>query len=248
MKFDGKTVKTVAVLYAPAEGNARVDGDSDAYFYSKKCNNKDYFALADFSKAANLNLYRKAYAKLVNKNSPQLYLITFTGKLSLSYTSSFGHLGWLRAQFIIKNIDSVKPLYLKYRLPDHDADAPVLSTGNSLRMTNDNFMFALLAVRNESYKVNYLLTDNTQIRIDGKLLDNNELTQISNSEKQGEFRIRVSKITVDRNQWIIRGTITNKVEEKTVKRLNYDNKFLLQKDNSWKLISSTITEMPFYEN
>jgi hypothetical protein len=118
-----------------------------------------------------------------------LYLITFTGKLSLSYTPSYGHLGWLRAQFIIKNIDSVKPINLKYSLPDQDANAPVSSTGNSLRGTNVDFLFSLLAARNEGYKFNYLLSDNTQIRIGGKLLDNNELTQISNSEKRGDLCI-----------------------------------------------------------
>lgn len=243
-KYDGKVIHTTAILYIPQSVSGSIDG-GDEFFYSGKCNNTDYFAIPDFSETEGKSLISKASKRLSNKNSPELFSITFTGKISVSLTPYYGHLGWSRAEIRVDKIESANLIKSKYALPDTESPAPILETGISLRTINVLLLFHFFGRESNSYRLDTpnlenLLPGDTKITFNGKLVKNTNFLEL----KDGELIVRTGEVNKNNFEWRVRGIVENKLENNKTKKLKYDNKFILQENNFWKLISSSIWEIP----
>lgn len=238
--YDEKVVITTAVLYSSPDGEPRVDGGSDDFFYLSKCNNRDYFAKADFSNAENLHLIRQKWEQTLDKNYPTLYWVTFSGKISLSFIPTFGHLNRFRAQFKIDKIVSVKIIKSKYPLPDSESDAPNFEAGNALKYINSELIFSFFGRGFNTIELESLLTNDAKIIINEKLVSIKDLSEQSWNKIEGSLAVQVSEVTRNKYRWRIQGVIINTLKDKSVTKIKYDNKYV-QKDSSWKLVFSRIS-------
>jgi len=244
MNYNEKIIRTVAIMYSPPSySETFVGGNSDQYFYLKDCNNKDYFAIADFSDAKNLHLLNKVLTQVHGRKTPTLFSVVFTGRFFNALIPNYGHLGWLRAEFKVHNIESIKPLVSKYPLPDKDADASLLKIGSFLRFTNIEFMFSFFGRGFNKYELENILVKDTKIIIDENILSHKDFLDLSSDKKDGEVIVRICKVTKSSNVWRVIGSIEQLLENKVIKKLQYDNKFILQEDNSWKIIDSRLRAM-----
>jgi len=245
---DEKTLEMSAFLYIPPLGESRVDGGSDSVLYSDLCNNKDYFSVADFSDAKNLTQFGR-FVKNSSPSKPKLLRVTVAGKLLISLLPTFGELGWLRSQFRVERINSIdfiassNPIF-----PDFASRGRILNSGESLRSTNFDFVSALFGKGMESLYRNNLFTDSTEIRINEKEVAHSVFLKMCQEAKTSVFSLRVTDVSRDGSIWTIRGTGVNKIGNGTVENISYDNRFQLQADESWKLVSLRVNYSEIVSN
>jgi hypothetical protein len=244
IRYNEKTVKTTAVLYIPAEGKLRVDGDSDEFLFLDECNNRDHFAKTNFSKTKNLSLIKKKLLQISNKNSTTLYFVTFTGEFKLSFIPAYGHLGGLRAEFRVDNIDFINSIKSKYALPNYGSKAPILEISKSLKDTNTELLFSFFGRGFSDYDLKNLLSRDAKLVFNDKLIDNNDFFELSKNKKDGELMVFVDKVTKNKNEWSFQGNITIVNNDKTKKTFKYENMYLVEKNKERKLTYSKIWEVP----
>lgn len=238
--YDEKIIKTTAILFSPAEGEDRVDGSSDEFFFLNTCNSRDYFALADFSQTENLEAFNKFWSAKRNNKQPLILQLNFEGKLTLTFIPSFGHLAWLRAEIRVDKILSIKMIESKDILPDFKADSPIIKAGENLKYFNSEFMFSYFGRGLTNSQIENLLTDKTEIIINNKLFSHVEFLDFRKEFEGGDLSLRINEVEKEKDVWRIQGKMTNKIKEKPLIEIEYENKYELQKDNSWKLIYSTV--------
>lgn len=240
LKYDEKPIRTSAVLYLPAEGEPRVDGNSDDVFYSTSCNNKDYFAIADFLHTENFNRIKKA-SRRSGSAKPILLRVVLSGKFSLSLIPTFGHLSWLRAQLQVDRIYSVELIKSEHALPDFESNAAIIDAGSSLRSLNSEMVFSFFGRGLNSSQLQSLYLERTKITVDNKPISMERFLEISSNQKGGELALRVSDVSRSGKIWRIQGTVANITENGKTAKLKYDNRYQFQEDKSWKLISSNVS-------
>jgi hypothetical protein len=238
--YDEKIIKTTAILFSPAEGEVRVDGSSDEFFYFNTCNGKDYFARADFSQTENLEALDKIWSAKRNNKQPLILKLNLKGKLSLTFIPSFGHLAWLRAEIRVDKILSINMIKSKDILPDFKADTPIIKAGENLKYFNTEFMFSYFGRGLTNSQLENLLTDKTEIIINNKLLGQNEFSGFKKEFEGGDLSIRINDVKKEKSVWRIQGKMTNKLKDKPLIEISYDNLFSLQQDKSWKLVYSKL--------
>lgn len=239
--YNDTTIRTTAVLYSPSKGVGRVDGDSDEVFYEARCNNSDYFVKADFSKTRNLSRLERISTRKDRTNSPSLFLLTFTGRFTSTFMASYGHLGWLRAQFSVYDIEFVKIPGSTFPLPDFKSVGPILQTSLSLQLANSTLMTSFVA-NSLPEGFNDVLSDAARIVFNGKKITKNTFLRLSQKQKRGVVEYRVAEVHKSGNAWRFRGTIATIFEDKTKKVFDYENKYLARRDGSWGLVYTSIRE------
>jgi hypothetical protein len=214
-----------------------VDGGSDEYFYSRSCNNRDYFARADLSQANNVNLITKISEQPLAKDSPILLMVTFTGNVTVSFVPTFGHLAWLRAEVEVENVESAKPIKVKYPLPDHESDAPILEAGNSLRDVNAELMTSLFRQEFTKSELNAFFRTDTEISLDGQPTKLTAIRLLRLARHDDTFRVRIDNVAKIRDIWSIRGSLTIITSDNVTNTILFENRYRLHADNSWMLVS-----------
>lgn len=221
-----RVVLTDAYLYsAPGENKL---------FYSPLCNNRDFFAEADFTNTKDLSSLNRASKKFLDKSSPEIYKIRFVGKFSISLPAKYGNLSFMRAIFkvtkIVLTTADLKPL----SLPDFETDAHLINSASSLRSVNAELMFQMFGSTDSLDIDNNFLLPETRVAIDGKSMNFSEAVKILATGNGNKLEHLVNTILWKDNEWRITGVV-RRFNQNGVSRFDFDNRFFLQKDNSWKL-------------
>ena len=83
----------------------RVDG-GDPFFYSPKCNNEDYFAVAEFERTK-WNKKHEAFLANLKPEKNFILEVVFEGRVETAFFPTFGHLSWSRVSVQIDKIVSI---------------------------------------------------------------------------------------------------------------------------------------------
>ncbi len=232
--YSGKLIEISAVLYI-APKNAET-----WYFYSTKCNNGDFFAMTNFSEAKNSAQIKTIQKKTESKNLPTLYLVVAIGKFT-DFLIPSGPYGLFSAEFIVNEIKSIKPIKSQYDLPDTKSPSPLSETGNALMTFNSEFMASFLGRGFVNYELESIITDNSKISINNKIVVKEDFIKLALDRKDGAFEVKIEKVTKNNDEWGVQGIVTyigNMTE-----KITFDNTYLRQDNNSWKswkLISAKI--------
>lgn len=226
----GKMAQTTAILYVPAENYG-----SD-YLYSAECNNKDFFALTDFSNAKNSSRMKAIWEKAELKDSPSLYLVTINGKFT-DFLVPGGPYGQYSAEFIVDEIKSIKPIKSKYNLPDTKSLAPMSETGNALLNFNNEFIVSFFGRGFSGLELESLIADNSKITVDNKTISKEDFIKISLDRKDGDLSVKLEQVSKNNDEWRAQGTITQYIGNGT-KKIIFDNTYLRKGNawNSWQVI------------
>lgn len=220
-----RTVLTDAYLYSAPGG--------DELFYSPLCNNRDFFALADFAEAKNISSLKYASKKFLNKSRPEIYRVRFVGKFSISLPPKYGNLSFMRAIFKVTKIVSAAAELQPTVIPDFEGDAQIIDTASSLHSVNAELMFQMFGSTDGLDIANFLLPE-TRVVIDGKSMDLNAAVKILTTGNGNRLEHSVNAISWKEDEWRITGTV-RQLDQNSVSKFTFDNRFFLQKDNSWKL-------------
>jgi hypothetical protein len=238
-EYDEKIIKTTAVLFFPPEGEVLNEPNhASVFFYDSGCNNKDYFAMSEFSQTKDRDSLENLAASNAKTNQPALIQLEFEGKASMAFIPSFGQYAWLRAEVTVNKINSAK--IIEYPLPDFDAEAPIIKTGNFMKDFNANFMFSFYGRGLDKTQLDELLTSDSIITINKQDYSKKEFFDYLENGRGGSVSVRINDVSKNKDVWRIQGEITNQLKDKPPVVTKYDNKYLIEKDNSVKLIYSKL--------
>lgn len=235
-QFNEKTIEIKTLMYSPG-GN-----DSDEVFYSTDCNNKDYFAKAEFSsETKNLSTLAKEFEKQTDENSSSFALVSVKGRFLIRFSADFGHLGRFRAKFIVQEIKSAKILNEKPEKPNYKIDSPIISTSKAL--LKENFAVMLAAFGDNRYVIlSDVLSDEIKILFNGKTIEAKRLIEYAKTEAIGIFEYRTGGLLKNGNEWKLKGISKVRLKDGMTKTFNHENTYIGQKDNTAKLIQFNVWE------
>lgn len=225
-KYDQNIILTEAVLFTLPVPDGNIF-KSAQYFYSKKCNNRDNFALADFSSLIDVQSFRDAARKHSRKEEHRLFLVSFEGKLSITLQPTFGNLNFLRAKFVIIRVKTVKPIDKKYPLPDMESDAPIIETADSLRLVNSELLSAIFRDKLDTFDFELVRIDDIKMILDGTVVTLKYLTSMLQADAGGELTVRIDRMLQNKNKWQIDGIITKTNMEGSTKKYYFTSKYLI---------------------
>jgi len=238
-KYDEKIIKTTAVLFFPPEGEAMNEPNhASVFFYKSGCNNKDYFAMAEFSQTKDWDFVNNLATSNSKPNQPTMVQLEFKGKLSMSFIRSFGQYAWLRAEITVNKINSAK--VVEYSLPDFDVKAPMIEAGEFVVNFNANFMISFYGRGLSKIQLEDILTSNSKITINKQKISKKEFFNYSENDRGGTIGVRIRNVKKNNNAWRIQGEITHILKDKPPIIRKYDNKYLVDSNNSIRLIYSKI--------
>lgn len=239
-----KTFRTKALLtYTTA---VLVDG-GDSYFYLPKCNNEDYFALANFSKLADSDKKWESFFKNLPVEKDFIFEVDFTGTARSSLLPIFGHLGWSRSEITPIKINSIRDVSKRVKKPDYDAEAPIVGLGRSLRDINVDALFSILLGSRYEPKLgvniseNFVLTD-----FAGKNFTKKQLPDFLTENPYGKkddypsLSINGDEATKINDQYKVTGLITYTDNQDKITKIGDENLFDYKNEN-WLLIKSRLS-------
>jgi hypothetical protein len=220
----------------------RVDG-GETFLYSDKCNNGDYFAVANFSKLKDSDKWGKFFEKLpAQKNF--VFEVDLKGNLEVLISPLFGHLGWGRAEIKITEIESIKDVTRKAQKPNYKAERPLIEKGNTLQLVNTETLFRLLKGETQINIGDYISPAYILIDSNGQTFNRSNYQNISERELSKSFEtISVSNGRVERNgdKYKVLGIVTfSQADKKHI--LNYENTFEFR--NDWWVLTETKFSKP----
>lgn len=245
-RFENRAFKTTA--YMTYSTVSRVD-DGGSFFYFPNCNNKDYFAVSNFSNLKDSEKWNKFFQKLPEEKD-FIFEVNFIGKLQTTIIPLFGHLSWSRAEIEILQIDSIKDITLSKKMrPNFNTDSPLTAKGEELQVINSEIIFSLLGIGrssdvtiedyfDEDFKVrsgNIVLgyKKSYRARIDQEFSDN-----FRNAKS---FELRINSVKENENLYVVEGTLKINKDSKS-EVIKYENLFVFEKKN-WLL-----RETKFFRN
>jgi len=237
-RYNLKLVRTTAVLNIVPVGEPRIDGASDDYFFSTKCNGPDNFALAEYSNGSYSSLSNLLKADPQAQDVSTVLFITFVAKFDSANFPTFGELGWLRAELKIKKIEQVWRVKDQSLKPDHKTASPVIDSGTSLRWASSSLIFSFFR-RSTEMSLEGLATEKTKYFLNGKTVKKIDFTNWILTNQRGDTGVRTSKIIRSQNLWRVSGWISNEIKDSVKSKLYYDYDFNFVKsgDLGWKLLS-----------
>jgi hypothetical protein len=227
-KNSGQNIITQAVLYTLP--------NTDEYFYSFNCNNRDYFALADFSNTSNLSILQDRLKKLPEEKTQNRFLLTIEGRFYVSLPPEYGNLSYLRAKIEVNKIMSLKLLPPSNKLPNSNGKAFILDSVKSLEATNTELIFSLYKSNFKNSDVVNLVTNNTKISINKKSVSKEKFLTETFIENDKSLVLKISAITRKGHIWKVTGEVLNKLKDNAVEKMKYEIKYQLNKNDSWELV------------
>jgi hypothetical protein len=241
-KYADQHVKTTSIMFVPKITGNVVDGPSP-FFYSPKCNDRDHFAVANFSLNEDGSWAKKIQKDLV-PNGPELfYSVTLEGKFSIADEPIFGDLDYpARAEIKVTRIISIDPIKTSKVSPDWKADSPIYDAGRSLVGTSDSLMLDLPSDR---------ITDSIRAELTGVKITI-ERRSASPDDAIKFLRARAGKKPLDITKvstrafrsgthWFARGTLTFSFESRSNMVVRYVSEYLRVENQRWKLLSINIS-------
>lgn len=229
-KHKERQTSTFAILVVPLEVPS-VDGN-EKYVFSPSCNNRDFFALADFGNTR-VTLPTPAGVSATPPSARRFFEVQLRGRLSVRALPSYGHLDAFRAKFVISEILSAKEIINPQTRPNFTANAPIIDAAVSLKSTNLELLFALfrndgslpLATSNCSEKTRWVLN--------GRNISPLELSRMFKKDALEKMSIATTDLSNDRSLWRVRGLVGL---EQPMRRIQFNNSFALEKEGEWKCV------------
>lgn len=237
-RFNEKLIVTKATLLVPSRNNPQVDG-GDSLFFSRECNNRDYFGLASFGNTKSEDLLKKS-SQTASGKSQGVFEVEFEAKLIIYILPSFGHLDSFRAKFEVISIRSIRHLKEESVLPKLNEPAPILESAASLKASNLELMMGLFGKSNAESDENFF--QDTSASYNDKKVSIQALVEILRAKQFEKLVLRTKKLSKQGNVWEIEGTIEKDLKGTGIDCLRFSNLFILADDQSWKLIGLDVAE------
>ncbi len=239
-KYNGQVIRTSGVLSVPRAAADLVDGPSP-FFYSPKCNDRDHFAVANFSLNEDGSWTKKIESDLTPKSPLLFYSVTVEGKFSVADQPLFGHLNYARAELQVMNVVSIERIKTGVALPDWKADSPIYDAGGSLTDTFAQFMLDL--AMNKTSQTGGVDTKAARITIGRK---DSSIEEIALLLQKGRVAIDEAgagaKVFRAGENWMANGTLTLVFKDTSKAVYEFEGEWRDVKGFPWKLISMDVHE------
>jgi hypothetical protein len=222
--YNEKLVRTKVILLYTL--GTRVDG-GDNYFYSTRCNNKDFFALADLTNLERSDFWEREFKRTSVEKKENLLQVTLIGKFTnSSILPKFGHLNWLRSKLEVIEIESIKNVTSKIESPNTKVKSSNSEIGLKLISANEVIMRYLFGIESNFKEIDRLIADNFMIT-DSKDTSINKEDFLSRFTvlRPIKFIHKVENVTKEENGWKVEGVITILSGKSETQTLNYENEF-----------------------
>ena len=227
---DGKTIITKTTLYIPQIENSIVDG-GDSFFFSQECNNRDNFALPDFSAIVDRGIFGTFPNKPSDKNGWKLFYVTFEGKFSIALQPTYGHLSFLRAKFEVIRIIALKPVDKRYPPPDIKRDAPIIETVEALRFINSELLFSIFGNRIDSFGFKNILAGQMKVVFNGNPVKLDNLGGMLQRGNEAQLGVGVDKVVEHGNEWELQGTVMETNSDGSSNIFYFSSKYFVRHGN-----------------
>ena len=230
MKYDQHMIFTSAILYSLPQK----DGDiieSGEFFYSASCNNRDNFALPDFSAVDDRGIFGTFPNKPSDKNGLKLFYVTFEGKFSIALQPTYGHLSFLRAKFEVIRIIALKPVDKRYPPPDIKRDAPIIETVEALRFINSELLFSIFGNRIDSFGFKNILAGQMKVVFNGNPVKLDNLGGMLQRGNEAQLGVRVDKVVEHGNEWELQGTVMETNSDGSSNIFSFSSKYFVRHGN-----------------